>query len=126
MTRIKRVKEYLEEQKTLQESIKKWKKTGMFDGLTSEESIMLAGVLNQVLKLFENEPNSVVFSLIITIIVRTFRTYKYLVKDIRAVAMHINNRISLLHELISKAYNGIDGEVEFCVIMAEEIFKLKL
>jgi len=129
--KIKTIKEFLEDKKTLIELLGgsncDWNALGFMEGLDETSATALASKLNEIVKLILE--NTMDFDkrldvLMIPIVCRAFRVYGHLVNNCMAALIYVNSKIHALPE--NWQYNSIDIEAEFCALMAEEIANLKL
>lgn len=121
--KIKKIKKYFNDVKSYEE----WKKTGILDGLSSEESTALIIKIEEMSKLlFNSLLNSNIDTWMIPIIVRAYKGYNYLVNNCAAAYQYVSQKRDVLQDLTATSYNAIDGEAEFCDLMASDIANLKL
>jgi hypothetical protein len=129
--KIKTIKEFLEDKKTLMELLGgsncDWSALGFMEGLDETSAAALASKLNEIVKILLH--SNFVFDkrldgLMIPIVCRAFKSYGHLVIDCLAAINYVNSKIDALPE--NWEYNSIDLEAEFCNLMAEEIANLKL
>ena len=129
--KIKTIKEFLEDKKTLIELLGgsncDWNALGFMEGLDETSAAALASKLDEIVKLIlENtlDFDKRLDGLMIPIVCRAFRTYGHLVNNCMAALIYVNSCIKNLPTQWD--YNSIDIEAQFCSLMAQEIANLKL
>ena len=122
--KIKKVKQYILEK---DETYKIWSDMGVFEEMSSDESLALSKKLKELMVVLINSPGILIMkngdTMIFPIVIRAYRKHFYLIENCLRVIFHVNGRQGLLFELVAP---GVDAEAEFCAQMAKEISDLKL
>lgn len=140
--KIKRVEEWKEK------NIKKWSKSGFLYSLSEKDKKYLAPVFELMELTLEDYVNKTTKTSIISLasVRRCFSEFNYKIKNVKLVIEYVDQRLqdagidegffSGINEIIKMAKNkfnkninyndSIDWEAEFCKMLSEEIFKLKL
>ena len=126
MGEIKKVKEYLFEQDEANAEVyNNWHKSGLLDKLSVLNGYLLAKKLEEMAQLMLGCAGEVeVDTLIFPIVARSYHKHNYLIDRCRLTLNHVISKKSLIGEL--NMGFGVDGEAEFCALMAAEISMLKL
>lgn len=125
--KIKTVKKYLE---TKEDSFyKTWSSTGILFNLPFEKGYLLSKKLEEMAKLILN--NNIAMNtdgidmLIIPIVARAYHSHNYLINSCKHTLNHVISKKSLIAEFTLVGFE-VDGQAEFCTLMAQEISILKL
>lgn len=130
--RIKKIKEFLEEQKSLIDLMEEvsfdWNALGLTQWLDEASANLLKSKLNEIVRILLNSNmdfDKRLDTLMIPIVFRAFKIYGHLVNNCMSAIIHVNLKIYLLPKE-GWDYKRIDMEAEFCDLMAKEISELKL
>jgi hypothetical protein len=129
--KIKTIKEYIALQKP---SGLDWDKSGILEGLTTEDALILKEKLEEVARIILHGnlilKNKMTETVMFPIVRVTYTKHNYLIRDCLQTILYVDSRLESLKyemdEAFKTAYYTIDVEAEYTSLLCDEIASLKL